>query len=127
LLAFGGRQLWMWQQERRSDPWQALQAWGAGVGRPPAPGETTLEYAEALATLAEGWSATAPVGGNDLSSMARAAAGEARALGNAAAAVHYAQPGARAGAIRAADAHWARLRPLLTPLARHYRRRWRRR
>ncbi|MGL4649134.1 MAG: transglutaminase-like domain-containing protein, partial [Caldilineaceae bacterium] len=46
LLAFGGRQLWMWQHERRSDPWQALQAWGAGVGRPPAPGETTLEYAE---------------------------------------------------------------------------------
>ncbi len=115
-IGWGGASLWRAWRARRADPWQSLLAWGSRAGRPPAPGETPLEYGEALASMTETWAAAASERESRLRGTAREAAAATRALSAAAAGVHYAPAAARAANVVAAQEHWQRLRGLLPPL-----------
>jgi transglutaminase-like putative cysteine protease len=122
LLFWGVWRLWSGQRERRADPWQALQTWGARMGRPRSDDETPLEYGEALALLAEEWALQPRGDAGAARQLARTVSSESRALGAAAANALYAPPSARPTAADEAQAHWQRLRPLLAPLSRRRRR-----
>ncbi len=108
-LLWAGWTLLARRRAAREDPWHALMAWGRRMGRPPQPGETILEYAAALASLASGLRARSP-------DALRAVEREAQALGRAVSTAHYAPAAARPAARAEIAARWQRLRPWLPRL-----------
>lgn len=97
-------------QQRREDPWAALQRWGQRVGRPLANGETVLEYGRGLADhIVQQQTQTQDVG--------RFVAREVTALSYDVNRLHYGTTATQGGIDDAIRDRWSRLRAYLRRLS----------
>lgn len=108
ILLWGAWLGWQRWQRRREDPWLALLNWGQRLGRPLAPGETVLEYGDALAAHV----VTQP----QFADAGRVAAREILALSRQVNALRYAPAALRTEATVHIRDHWTRLRGYLPQL-----------
>lgn len=111
LLATGGF-VWLRRRARRQeDPWLTLLRWGRRQGRPPAAGETVLEYGAALAAAIQ-------EGHQDALEERRIVGREVVQLSQEVSALHYAPAAQREGLRQRILARWQRLRSYLRRLGR---------